>query len=88
VPASPPAPPEPRTAPTTGRPRPVPPTTRQVWVRSLVIAAVLALFVAVAFGRFETGRMVGLFVGWAIPLALLLGALFTWLNRPRAGTGG
>jgi hypothetical protein len=67
--------------------RPVlpPPTPREIWVRSLVIGAVAALFIAVAFGRFESDRMIPLFIGWAVPLVLAFGLLFTFLNRPRDG---
>ncbi len=80
MPAAPSSPPEPpkRTSVT-------PPTVRQIWTRAIVVAAVLALFVAIAFGRFETERVVRLFILWAVPLALVLGGLFTLLNRPSSG---
>ena len=61
--------------------RPVtPPTVRQIWTRSLIIAAVLGLFVAVAFGRFESERSLTLFVVVTLIAAVVLGALFTRLN--------
>ncbi len=62
-----------------------PPTDRQIWTRAIVMAAVLALFVAIAFGRFETERVIRLFILWAVPLALALGGLFTLINRPSSG---
>ncbi len=64
-----------------------PPTVRQIWMRAVIMAVVLALFVAIAFGRFETERVVRLFILWAVPLALVFGGLFTLLNRP-TGDGG
>lgn len=61
--------------------RPVtPPTTRQIWTRSVIIAAVFGLFVAVGFGRFESERSLTLFVVVTLIAAVLLGALFIRLN--------
>ncbi len=64
------------------------PGTRQIWTRSLILGAVLALFIAIAFGRFEGDRILSLFILWVVPLVLVLGGLFMWLNRPGGGTSG
>ncbi len=75
MPAPPPVPPE------TPPRRPVtPPTTRQIWTRSLVIGAVLGLFVSVGFGRFESERSLILFVVVTAIAAVVLGVLFSRLN--------
>jgi hypothetical protein len=52
------------------------------------MGAVLALFIAIAFGRFESERIVSLFILWSVPLVLVLGGLFTWVNRSPGRGGG
>ena len=70
------------TGPTASRP-----TIRQIWVRAVVIAAVFGLFVAVGFGRWEAARSLTIFVVATLIVAVVLGALFTWLNRGTGRTG-
>lgn len=77
MPASPSRTPEP----TPSRTPVIPPTPRQIVVRSVVIAAVIGLFVAVGYGRWETARTVTLFVIVTVIAAVVLVALFTALNR-------
>ena len=69
------------------RPGVVRPTPRQIWTRSLIIAAVFGLFVAVGFGRWEAARSLTIFVVATLVAAVVLGALFTWLNRGTGRTG-
>lgn len=76
MPASPPNPSEPPARASVRRPTP-----RQIWTRSLVIAAVFGLFVAVGFGRWESARSLTIFVVATLVAVVVLGALFTWLNR-------
>jgi hypothetical protein len=57
------------------------PTVRQIWTRSLIIAAVFGLFVAVGFGRWESARILTIFIVATLIALVILGGLFTWLNR-------
>lgn len=57
------------------------PTVRQIWTRSLIIAAVFGLFVAVGFGRWESARILTIFIVATLIALVVLGGLFTWLNR-------
>lgn len=69
------------------RPEPTPPAERpslvQIWIRSLVIGAVLGLFVAVGFGRFETSRVLTIWIVAGLIITVIAGLGFTWLNRER-----
>lgn len=60
------------------------PTIQQIWTRSLIIAAVFGLFVAVGFGRWESARSLMIFIVATLIAVVVLGALFTWLNREAA----
>lgn len=82
MPASPSRTPEPR--PNDQRTPVIPPTPRQIVIRSLVISVVIGLFVAVGYGRWETARVLTLFVIVTVIAAVVLVVLFTALNR---GTG-